>query len=107
MFDIEKGSLQVLHLYRSDWEEGYPASPTWSPDGKWLDLKSYDIDAKREGLWIIRVDGGEEHYLGNYFNPVWSLDGQAIAIQQVSETGAGVWIANVGAGDLINRCSIK
>jgi len=56
----------------------------WSPDGRKLAFLSNRSDSKKEGLYVIPVDGGEAQRLGEIEggldNLRWSPDGMTIAL---------------------------
>jgi Tol biopolymer transport system component len=63
--------------------EPFEYAPTWSPDGRWIAFTT--VDETRAGhLWRISSAGGQPERLtrrpGEYFNPVWSPDGEFLLV---------------------------
>ena len=65
----------------------YPAGVAWSPDTRWLVFPAaFDTFFHREqGLWLVEVATGKRQLLAsgeNFTGPVWSPDGQRVAVIQ-------------------------
>jgi hypothetical protein len=62
-------------------DEGYPGTPRWSPDGKWIAF-DYHTVTHRSQIYMIDSEGRNLHAVtsGDYENsvPSWSRDGVAI-----------------------------
>ena len=115
--DAEGNSRSVLSL---------PANPTakaaWSPDGKTIAILQLDFITGGGSLTLVVADGGNArevavatlHYgrfAGEYvptlrpyslgrFIPLWSPDGSQIAIPFMTDEGHGVFLYDVGTGEL-------
>ena len=99
LFDLEARTAQVLHPYALQ-GVGWPPAPAWSPGGKWLAL-SDGSPSDRAGLWVARVDGGEEYHLGPGGQPVWSPDGRWLAFSIFLPDGLPAYrVAEVGTWEL-------
>jgi hypothetical protein len=46
-------------------------------------------------LWVVKVDGSEEHYLGDGYNPLWSPDGNQLAFTRYDQLSS-IWLVQVG-----------
>jgi len=84
IFDLTNSTFTILHPYDNVGRGGWSAAAVWSPDDQWLAFTAEDIDPARQGIWVLKTDGSEEHYLGNGYQPVWSPDGQWLAYQGVT-----------------------
>jgi hypothetical protein len=79
-------------------------APSWSPDGRWLAFTTFD-DVERGHVWKIAASGGSPQRLtdepGEYFNPVWSLDGSYLVVAHGSgATARGRMMSNNAWYDL-------
>lgn len=82
------GTNNVL-LYRSDFALGLD----WAQDGQWLITNDNDM------VVIISFPGGEADTLtesGQYFNPVWSVNGTRIAFAKHWGENRGIYIMDTG-----------
>jgi Tol biopolymer transport system component len=77
----------------------YIESPTWSADSKWiaftLVIRTGPLEFSPEsGIWLIRSDGKDLHFIGRGLNPAWSPNGAWLAYiggpRRVETTGIGV-----------------
>lgn len=84
IFDLTNSTFTILHPYDNTGRGGWYAAAVWSPDDQWLAFTTEDIDPARQGVWVLKTDGSEEHHLGNGYQPVWSPDGQWLAYQGVT-----------------------
>lgn len=82
IFDMSNSTFTVLHPYNNVGRGGWFAAAAWSPDNQWLAFVAEDVDPARAGVWVIKTDGSEEHYLGPGSDPVWSPDGLWLAFAQ-------------------------
>jgi len=85
--DIYPNGLPVAEIY--SW---YAWGPTWSPSGDKIAFVKYFIDpqstnkSERSELWVLDLDSGEKTKLsdgGFLHDPVWSPDGNKIAIENL------------------------
>jgi Tol biopolymer transport system component/DNA-binding winged helix-turn-helix (wHTH) protein len=67
-------------LQLTSFHQGYPGTPRWSPDGKWIAF-DYNVTARSQ-IYLVDPEGRNFHALtsGNYENsvPSWSRDGTAV-----------------------------
>jgi Tol biopolymer transport system component len=91
VFDLGAQTSRLLHPYAPLGRGGWPAAPTWSPNGQWLAYIARDQDLDKAGLWVVRADGEIEHFLGPTGDPVWSPDGK----QLVFSAESGVQLADI------------
>lgn len=96
VFDLETQTSRLWLRYRPVGMGGFPPAPVWSPDGRWLAFHAAADGPIERGLWVVRADGGENHFLGMGGDPVWSPDGRRLAFNR---SGPGVewsiWLAEV------------
>lgn len=97
VFDLEARTSRLLLQYRLVGMGGFPPAPVWSPDGQWLALHIAAEGTIERGLWVVRADGGENHFLGMGGDPVWRPDARRLAFNR-SGPGAewSIWLAEVG-----------
>lgn len=91
VMDMSLGTAQLLHLYTLVGGSEIWAELAWSPDGRWLAVVNQaELPNERSSLWVLRADGGEEHYLGGLASaPVFSPDSQSLVFTQLpDEAGA-------------------
>lgn len=103
IFDLEKKSYQLTHLYTPVAGTKFGINPLWSPDGKWLAYVTITDDPAEQGTWLIRTDGsGEEiHITGNGFRPVaWKPDGTRLALMQAEVGKFALWLLTPDSWDL-------
>jgi hypothetical protein len=84
VFDLEAGSVDLLHPYTPVGSGGWLPAAIWSPEGNWLASLTLS-EAHKTDLWVIRVDGGEEHNLGYAGDPVWHLEGDWLIFNSLLE----------------------
>lgn len=82
IFDLSNSTFTILHPYNNVGRGGWFAAAVWSPDDQWLAFVAEDVDPARAGIWVVKTDGSEEHYLGPGSDPVWSPDGLWLAFAQ-------------------------
>ncbi len=83
----------------------YAASPTWSPDGRWIAYAGStlysDVDRNYGGIYVLPADGGRERALTRTgwddLAPAWSPDGSKIAF--VRETWSKAFLVVVELRD--------
>jgi hypothetical protein len=88
VLDLARQEARVIHSYQSWVGEGSPPGLAWSPDGTWLAMTTLDQDPSRYGMWVVRADGSEEHYLGPGWDPIWRPDGAYLAFIRKGNGGA-------------------
>ena len=86
IFDMSNSTFTVLHPYDNLGRGGWFAAAVWSPDNQWLAFVAEDVDPARYGVWVVKTDGSEEHYLGPGADPVWSPDGLWLAFAKPGDT---------------------
>lgn len=79
-------------------ENGYKASPTWSPDGMWLAYERY-FDNNLE-LYIQQAAPGSEpiqltNHLAADHSPAWSPSGRTIAFVSTRAGREQIWLADL------------
>jgi hypothetical protein len=84
VFNIAEQTVTILHPHDNVGRDGWYPPVAWSPDNQWLAFTTEDVDPARQGLWVLKTDGSEEHHLGNAYQPVWSPDGQWLTYQGVT-----------------------
>ena len=76
----------LLGEFGDKWHINLPFGPTWSPDGRHLAflVAPDSADLRRRELWSMNVDTREQQLLlshdGPLSEPIWSPDGQRIAL---------------------------
>lgn len=95
IFDLVTGTARVLHPYYpvNIRLRGWPPAPVWSPNGQWLALSAWS-EENPLALWAIKVDGSEEHYLGDGENPLWSPDGSQLIFTRYGQPRT-TWLIKV------------
>jgi TolB protein len=96
LLDLKNGQVRQL----TD-NHQYEASPSWSPDGRWLVYEAYlgEDDGGLE-LFILPIDNSSppirltEHPAAN-FSPSWSPLGRHIAFVSVRSGKPDIWIADL------------
>jgi Tol biopolymer transport system component len=99
VFDLEAKMALLLHVYTNAGRGGWFDAPVWSPDGQWLAFGAEDQDQARAGLWVVRLDGQEEHLITSegkrgYASPVWSPNGRWLAAGRTMYE-VGTWRAQL------------
>ena len=97
VFDLGAQTARLLHPYEPLGMGGWPPAPAWSPDGQWLVFHAIAEAPTEHGLWIARVDGEKEHFLGPGEGPVWSPGGRWLAFTCTAPGAeSAIWLAEVG-----------
>lgn len=65
---------------------------SWTPDGQWLILVSYDKKGRPDRTVFLSIDGTERHELDVGGNPVWSPDGHQVILSNIWLVKVGEWI---------------
>lgn len=55
------------------------ASPTWSPDGRWIAFTAYDATGRDPLIRVVAAEGGPTVALAAGIAPTWSRDGTRLA----------------------------
>jgi Tol biopolymer transport system component len=115
-------SIQVLSLDEmsltsvADWtfygEIGYPTmqyAPQWSPDGEKL-LFATKAEAGDFDIFSVNADGTAltnltNHAEGDDLNPVWSLEGDAIAFESDRDGNWEIYVMDANGANQINLSS--
>jgi TolB protein len=76
----------------------YEASPSWSPDNKWLVYEAYNKDNLE--VWIQSIASAEETFQltdnpAADFSPAWSPDGRRIAFVSNRSGENDIWLADL------------
>jgi Tol biopolymer transport system component len=101
VFDLEARTFSMLHPYEPMGRGGWPEAPVWSPDGNWLAIAAGPVNLDEAGVWVVHVNGQEEHRLGWGGTPVWSPDGRWLAFGHMSAEGVpGVAAAETATWEL-------
>lgn len=84
VLDLVQGKGVLLHPYTILGGTEMYAELAWSPDGQWLAVVNQaEIAGERVSLWVLRVDGSQEYYLGGRTSsPVWSPDSRYLVYSQ-------------------------
>ena len=86
VFNLDAGTVELMHPYTPIGTGGGLPAPIWSPDGNWLAANTLS-EAHKTDLWAIRAEGGEEHLLGFASYPVWRPDSGALAYKAWPDDG--------------------
>ncbi|MCX8067546.1 MAG: hypothetical protein N3B68_07010 [Anaerolineae bacterium] len=91
VFDLRTQRARLLRSYEPLDVGEWPGAAVWSPDGQWLAcVVGRAANPDEEGLYVLRSDGSQEHYLGSGRDPVWSPDGRWLAFRR----GTDLWLAD-------------
>jgi Tol biopolymer transport system component len=101
IFDLEAHSGRMLHAYTPMGGAEVSYNLDWSPDGEWVAFTTYAERAelgRRPALWVAKVDGSEEYYLGAGYSPMWSPDGSTLIYNGAEEQHEMGAILSIEAG---------
>jgi Tol biopolymer transport system component len=87
-------------LQLTSFDHGYPGTPRWSPDGKWV---AFDYHGTAHGqIYVIDSEGRNLRALtsGNYENlvPSWSRDGKAVYFASNRTGSRQLWRRELSSG---------
>jgi len=94
IFDIGSRTAEMIHVYQPMGGSTVEHFLSWSPDGNWLAFVTYaelPAHGRKPALYVSRVDGLEEYYLGVGFNPSWSPDGKWLIYNDAKENPSNLW----------------
>lgn len=81
LVNFETGQAREMHPNRTIGQRGGPEI-AFSPDGRWLAVVNPGEESVVNGgpmaLWVMAVDGSEEHYLGYGTGPMWNPAGDTL-----------------------------
>ena len=89
-------------LQLTSFHQGYPGTPRWSPDGKWIAF-DYGTTAPSQ-IYLVDSEGRNLHVLtstsGNHRNsvPSWSRDGKAVYFTSNRTGNRQVWRRELSSG---------
>ena len=91
---------EALQLTFFDSRSGYPGTPRWSPDGKWIAF-DYRLDIRSQ-IYLMDFEGHNLHAVtsGNYDNnaPGWSRDGKHIYFSSNRTREWQIWKHELSTG---------
>jgi TolB protein len=93
LMDLRSGEISAM----TDTPE-YDASPTWSPDGRWIAYERYADD--NLDIFLQSIDGNQDaiqlttHFSAD-FAPVWSPQGRQIAFVSTRGGKNQIWLSNL------------
>ena len=97
LFDLDAETAELLHVYEPVGGT-FDADPAWSPDGEWLAFVTHQeppAEGRLPNLWVVRLEDGQETYIGAGVTPTWSPDGRRLAFVDVEGDGGTLAIAEV------------
>ena len=98
VFDLQRKTSLLLHLYQIAGTDRWPPSASWSPDGQWLAIEAM-AEGDDNGLWVAKVDGTEQHHLVQYLRSMtWSPDSHYLAFA-TDYPDFGAWLTKIGDWD--------
>ncbi|MDX6457565.1 MAG: hypothetical protein QOE55_1262 [Acidobacteriaceae bacterium] len=87
-------------LQLTSFDQGYPGTPRWSPDGKWIAF-DYRTTATSQ-IYLVNSEGRNFHALtsGNYEDcvPSWSRDGKAVYFASNRTGNWQIWRRELSGG---------
>lgn len=89
VLDIQSRTATTIHFYQANLGGEYGFTTSWSPDGEWMTATLVgELGGRYPSVWIMRMDGSEEHQFGYAANPLWSPDGSRVVFWQGPEPGS-------------------
>ena len=86
IFTLSNRFFNAHHPYQNVGRDGWFPPAQWSPTGEWIAFVAEDIDTAKQGIWIINTYSGDEKFISNAFQPIWSPDGQYLHYQTFWES---------------------
>jgi len=80
IFDMDTGTVEMLHPFAPLRYGGLIPAPIWSPDGQWLALVVIAHEGAGAGTWPVAADGSGDALLTEdvMTNPFWTGDRQLV-----------------------------
>jgi Tol biopolymer transport system component len=82
IYDLEAGTVTLRLAFDPARWGATPPTAIWSPDGVWLALRVFANGEEDSGLWLLDIEGLQEHYIpgvsGNANYPIWAPDGRQL-----------------------------
>lgn len=92
LVDLASGQVRELHPHRTVGQRGGPEI-AFSPDGLWLAVVNPGEQSVLNGgpmaMWVLAVNGSEEHYFGFGSGPVWSPTSEKLLFTLWPTPGTG------------------
>ena len=96
--NLRNNTIELLSPFILLEGEGFPDAPVWSPNNEWITMYALNPENNEWGLHLVRIDGSEEHFLGNFDNIIWESDSLRMILNPGSvyrPSSRGVWIASL------------
>lgn len=96
ILDLEDDSVKIFHPYTAVGREYIPPAATWHSLRPLIVFETIDQDESQRGVWLVDYATGEEQFILAGRNPIFSPDGDYLAI----EHEAGIQIYALADGSL-------